>query len=365
MSTSVLGRAARAAACCALIFCAGCGTKPETIKIGAILPLSGAGSNIGNQHLRGLQLAIEELNASNPDVQYELVVASDQNDPGAALDAFKDQLVNEKILVSFVVARASCLAVAHQAEVEFVPVFANCAHPLITTMHANTFRIVPSTTLEIRTTARFLTESLKADAAAALYFNDDDGNDAAKAFKHDLPQAGIRLLAAEPFIDDAASIKSAVSVALAQDPNAVYVFGAGKAAAGVLAGLRAAGYRGAVVGSSDFRNPAFAALAGKSLEGCYYCVPAIELAGNGDFAVRYRKRFNAAPAAGGVFEYDAMHIVAKAVDIKRIEKINIANALKKVGDFSGAGGGYTYYEREWLPRMNVMRVQGDSAAAVY
>ena len=44
-----------------------------------------------------------------------------------------------------------------------------------------------------------------------------------------------------------------------------------------------------------------------------------------------------------------MHIVAKAVDIKRIEKINIANALKKVGDFSGVGRGYTYYEREWLP----------------
>ena len=223
-------------------------------------------SEFRNQHLRGLQLAIEELNASNPTVVFELVVASDQNDPGAALAAFKDQLLKKKILVSFVVTRSSCLAVVPQAENEFVPVFANCKHPLITTMHANTFRIVPSTTLEIRTTARFLAESLKADGAAVLYFNDDDGNDAAKAFKRDLPQAGIRLLAAEPFIDDAASIKSAVSVALAQDPNAVYVFGAGKAAAGVLAGLRAAGYRGAVVGSSDFRDPAFAALAGKSLE---------------------------------------------------------------------------------------------------
>ncbi len=212
MSTSILRRAARAAACCAFILCAGCGSKPEIIKIGAILPLSGTGANVGNQHLRGLQLAIEELNASNPLVQFELVVASDQNDQGAALDAFKDQLVNEKILVSFVVARASCLAVAHQAEVEFVPVFANCRHPLITTMHGNTFRIVPSTTLEIRTTARFLTASLKVDAAAVLYFNDDDGNDAAKAFRNELPQSGVRLLAIEPFIDDAAVVKSAVSV---------------------------------------------------------------------------------------------------------------------------------------------------------
>ncbi len=365
MGISILRRAARAAVCCAFILCAGCGSKPEIIKIGAILPLSGTGSNIGNQHLRGLQLAIEELNASNPRVRFELVVASDQNDQGAALDAFKDQLVNEKILVSFVVARASCLAVAHQAEVEFVPVFANCIHPLITTMHGNAFRIVPSTTLEIRTTARFLTESLKVDRAAALYFNDDDGNDAAKAFKRDLPQCGLQLLAVEPFTEAAASIKSAVGTALAQNPGAVFVFGAGKAAAGVLAGLRAAGYRGAVVGSSDFHDPAFAALAGKSLEGCYYSVPAIELTGLPDFAARYRKRFNAAPMANGVFEYDAMHIVAKAVDIMLGEQINIANALKKIGNFSGAGGEYTYYEREWLPRMSVVRAQGDSAVAVY
>jgi len=365
MSMSILRRVACAIACCTLVLSAGCGTKPEIVRIGAILPLTGAGADIGNQHLHGLQLAIEELNASNPDVQYELVVASDQNDPGAALAAFKSQLIDKKILVSFVIARSSCLAVAHQAEVEFVPVFANCRHPLITTIHANTFRIVPSTTLEIKTTARFLTASLKVDRAAALYFNDDDGNDAAKAFKNELPQSGVRLLAMEPFIDDVASVKSAVSMALAQDPGAVYVFGAGKAAAGVLAALRAAGYRGAVVGSSDFRNPAFVALAGESLEGCYYSVPSIELSGYPDFAARYQKRFNAAPTASGVFEYDAMRVVAKAVDIKRVERINIANALKRVGDFSGPGGNYTYVEREWLPRMSVVQVRGDTAAAVY
>ena len=365
MSTSILRRIACAIACCAVVLSTGCGTKPEIIRIGAILPLAGAGADVGNQHLHGLQLAIEELNASNPLVQYELVLDSDQNDPGTALDAFKTQLLKKKILVLFAITRSACLAVVPQAEIEFVPVFANCRHPLITTIHANTFRIVPSMMLEIRTTARFLVESLKVDGAALLYFNDDDGSDAAKAFKNELPQSGIRLLAAEPFIDDVASVKSAASVALSRDPGAVYVFGAGKAAAGVLAALRTAGFRGAVIGSSDFRDPAFAALAGKSLEGCYYSLPAIELSGYPDFAARYRKRFNAEPTASGVFEYDAMRVVAKAVDIKRVEKISIMNALKKVGDFSGPGGNYTYFEREWLPRMSVVQVRGDTAIAVY
>ncbi len=365
MSMSLLRRIAVVAACCALALPAGCGNKPEIIRIGAILPLGGAGADIGAQHLHGLQLAIEELNASNPTVRYELVVDGDGNDPGAAVAAFKSQLLDKKILVCFVVSRFACLAVTPKAEIEVVPVFAGCRHPLITTMHLNAFRIVPNTMLDIRTTAGFLASPLKVDRASVLYFNDDDGNDAAKAFKNELPALGIKLLVAEPFIDDAASIKSAVSMALSQDPGAVYVFGAGKAAAGVLAGLRAAGFKGAIVGSPDFGDPAFAALAGPSRDGCYYAVPALELSGNPEFAERYRKKFNAAPTPAGIFEYDAMRIVAKAVDIKRAERINIANAMKKIGDFSGPGGNYTYAEREWAPRMNVVRVQGDSVAVVF
>jgi branched-chain amino acid transport system substrate-binding protein len=364
MQISSIRRAACAAACFAFALSAGCGGKPEIVRIGAILPLSGAAADIGNQHLHGLQLAVEELNASNPSVRYELIVDSDGNDPVAAREAFKRQLLDKKILVVFVVARGPCLAVARQAEAEFVPVFAGCIHPLITTMHGNVFRIVPSTSLDIRTTARFLTENLKVDRASVLYFNDDDGDDAAKAFKNDLPSRGIRVLAVGPFIDEPAVVKAAVSMALSQDPGAVFVFGAGKAAAAVLASLRSAGFRGAIVGSSDFADPSFAALAGGSLEGCYYAVPAVALAENPDFAARYRARFNAEPTPNSVFEYDAMRIIAKAVDIKRVERISLTNALKKVGDFSGPGGNYTYIEREWLPPMKVVRVQGGVAVPV-
>ena len=357
MSISVFRRIVGAAACCALILSAGCGTKPEIIRIGAILPLSGAGADIGNQHLHGFQLAIEELNASNPAVQYELVVDSDQNDPGAALAAFKDQLLKKKILVSFVITRSSCLAVVPQAENEFVPVFANCAHPLIVSMHLNTFRNVPSTALVIKTMARFITTRLKLDRAAVLFFNDDDGNDAARTIKNEFPAEGVQIPAPEPFVADAASITSAVSVALSGDPGAICIFGAGKAAADVLAALRASGYKGAVIGSSDFSDPSFVSLAKKSLEGCYYPIPTVELTGNAAFADNYRRRFNVEPTAGSMFEYDAMRIVAKAVDIRRVEKINIASALKKIGDFSGPGGNYTYADREWFPRMSVVQVK--------
>jgi branched-chain amino acid transport system substrate-binding protein len=344
-------------ACAAFALFGSCASKPEVVKIGAVLPLSGAAAEFGNQHLHGLQLAIEELNASNPKVRFELVADNDRGDQAADLAAFTRQLKEDKILVEFAATRTACLAVVPQAEIEFVPVFANCPHPLMTSMHLNAFRDVPSTALDITTITRFITGKLKLDRAAVLYADDDEGNDAAKAIRSAFPAGGVRLAVLAAFGDGAASARAAASAALAGDPGVVCVFGAGTGAAAVLAGLHADGYRGPVIGSSDFADPSFARLAGASLEGCYYPAPTISLSGNSVFAANYRKRFNAEPTAYCLFEYDAMRIVAKAVGIKDLERINISNALKKVGDFSGAGGLYTYADREWLPQMSMVQIK--------
>lgn len=351
--------------CFAVASLGGCGKRQEIIRIGAILPLSGSGAESGNQHLHGLQLAIEELNGSNPEVVFELVVDGDVGDPGAALAAFKNQLLAKKILVAYAVTRAACLAVVPQAKNEFVPVFANTAHPFMTAIHLNAFRNAPSASLEIQTTARFISASLKLDNAAVLYFNDDAGNDAAKAIKNEFPQAGVRIAEIQPYLADGAAIASAVSLALAQNPGAIYIFGGGEATVDVLRALRRAAYRGSIIGSSRFSEPTFVALAGEFREGCFYFEPTIAQAGNAVFADRYRKRFNVEPTETSIYAYDAMRIIGKAVNIKRLERINVANALKKVGDFSGAAGNYMYAEREWLPPANVVKIQKGVASVAH
>jgi branched-chain amino acid transport system substrate-binding protein len=364
MSTSLARSVSCIMTCLFLAFLGGCGKSEEIIRIGAILPLSGGSAEAGNQHLHGLQLAIEELNGSNPGVAFELVVDNDGGDQGAALAAFKSQLLEKKILVAFTVSRSACLGVVPQAEDEFVPVFANTGHPLITTMHINAFRNFPSAALEARTTANFISASLKIDNIAVLYFNDAAGNDAANAIKNELPQSGIRILELQPYSADAAAITSAVSRVRAQNPGAICVFGSGKATVRVLAALRASHYEGAVIGFFGSSEPAFAAFAKEALEGCYYPVPTAALTRNAVFADRYRKRFNAEPTANSIFAYDAMRIIAKAVDIRRVERISIANALKKIGDFSGSGGNYTYADREWLPEMSIVQMKAGTAVPV-
>jgi branched-chain amino acid transport system substrate-binding protein len=340
----------------ALVAGAGCSKKPELIRIGTILPLAGSEAEAANQNLHGLVLAVEELNAANPNVLFELIADNDQNDWSVALSAFKRQLMEKKIVAEFATTRTSCLAVVPEAEKEFVPMFANCAHPLMTVMHINAFRNFPSTAQEIKKMASVVSASLRIKNIALLFIDDDYGKDAEKAIKGEFAQSGIQILAAKPFGGAAAEPLAATTEILAQKPDAIYVYGHGKAAADILTTLRTLGYQGIILGSYDFSEPAFAELAKGSLEGCYYPVLNIVLAGNKMFADKYRKRFKVAPTANSIIAYDAMLIMGKAAVIKRAEKISITNALKKVGNFSGAAGDYEYVDREWLPPLRIVRV---------
>jgi branched-chain amino acid transport system substrate-binding protein len=343
---------------------AGCSKKPEVVRIGAILPLTGDLAEAANQNLHGIVLAVEELNAANPDVVFELVADNDQNDWNAALAAFKNQLIQKKVLAEFAMTRTSCLAVVPEAEKEFVPMFANCSHPLMTEMHLNAFRNFPSTAQELGIMADYLSYSLKVNKIGLLFADDGYGKDAEKVIRSSFAGRGIEVVVTKPFGGVGTEPLASATEVLAHTPAAVYVYGRGKAAAEVLSALRQLGYQGAVLGSYDFADPVFAALAGASLEGCCYPTLAIVLTGNKPFADKYQQRFKVAPTANSMIAYDAMLIMAKGVQIKRAEKIGIANALKRVGNVNGAAGVYEYVDREWRPPMRVVCVREGVARPV-
>jgi branched-chain amino acid transport system substrate-binding protein len=337
-----------------------CGRKPETLTIAVIMPFTGPEAAAAKEHLNGIILRVEELNVPEAGVAYRIVSDNDQNNPAAARAAFMKELVEEKIDVAFVATRSGALAVAPDADREFVPLFANCSHPLMTIMHFYAFRNYPSSGAEIKTMRAFASQSLKIGSVALLYSDDDYGKDAANFIRQEFPNGGISIAAEASYGGAPTEPAASVSAILAHTPPAIYVFGRGPAAAAVFQALRVARYRGIVLGSSDIARGAVKDLASAALEGVYCAATAFELSGNADFADRYRRRFRAEPTLNCAVEYDAVKILASAVEIKNREKISLSNALKKVGDFNGVLGSYRYVDREWLPPMRVVQVRGGS-----
>jgi len=354
MKGSFLLRGALAALCVVLAATSGCGSKVEIIKIGAILPLSGD-AELGNQHLHGLTLAIEELNAANPAMQYQLIAEDEGSDPQTAAAAFNKLLTVDKVSAAVTATDMASLAVAPKAEQDFIPLFVNCGHPFIVTMFRDIFRNFPGVGLEIKTTLAFASQSLDAKTIAFLYSDDPYGKTALEAVKNEAADRGLSLAGQEPFDPQGADPKASALAILAQKPDAVIVYGPGEAGLGAVAALRQAGFTGAVCAGRLIAQGARPKLTARALAGRYFAATGFETSGNAAFAEKYRARFRAEPTLSVAAAYDAMMIIAKAANIRRVEEINLANALKKLGDHQGALGQYRYADREWAPSLSILQ----------
>lgn len=69
----------------------------ESIKVGVILPLTGPSAAIGQEDLKGIQLAIEEAGGKIGGRRVELVIADDQNSPNVGLTEVRRLVENEKV----------------------------------------------------------------------------------------------------------------------------------------------------------------------------------------------------------------------------------------------------------------------------
>ncbi len=352
-----------AAFAAALLGSPGCGRKQEIVKIGAILPLSGAGAEVGNQYLHGMALAIEELNAADPGVAYVLV-ADDGSDAARAGVAFSKQLMSDRIAAVVTAGDPAALGAGPKAEQEFVPLFANCNHPFIITMFRDVFRNSPATMTLAKRTFAFISGSLKAKTVALLYSDDPPGKLVAQAMKNEIPSSGLALAVSEPFDAAGADPKGAVGAVLSRKPEAIFIYGRGSSGARAVAAVRRLGYRGPVCLSRELVSSAVIASAPDAFEGCYAAVPAVELARPLPLAERCRARFNAEPTPNVLLAYDAMMLIAKADRARRYGESSLVNALKAIGDYNGAAGAYSYAEREWMPPVYMTRIEGGAPVPI-
>jgi len=69
----------------------------EAIKIGVILPLTGSSAAIGQEDLKGIQLAVDEVGGKVGERAIQLVIADDQNSPNTGLTEVRRLVENEKV----------------------------------------------------------------------------------------------------------------------------------------------------------------------------------------------------------------------------------------------------------------------------
>lgn len=158
----------------------GCGGKKESIKIGAIDPLTGGQAVFGQDSINGKMMAVEELNANGGVLgrQIELISEDDAGQAAQAATVATKLIAQDKVCAIAGAHGSSCtLAVMEVLNKYGVPcVTPGSSSPMITSSGCKWIsRGIPDDRLQSRILVKYAAENDGVKKLGLLYSNDDYG----------------------------------------------------------------------------------------------------------------------------------------------------------------------------------------------
>ena len=215
---------------------AGMGTavmaQEQIIKIGHIGPVSGPQAHFGKDDENGVRMAIEDINAKNPEiggkkVKFVLVAEDDVADPKQGTAA-SQKLCDEKVAgaVAFV---NSGVAIPSSK------VFNDCGIPMITGAATNpdltkpgwntTYRVIANDNALGAALATYAAKTLKLKNVAVIDDRTAYGQGLANVFKKDAEKQGVKIVANEFTNDKATDFMAILTSIKAKKPDAIFYGG--------------------------------------------------------------------------------------------------------------------------------------------
>lgn len=197
----------------------GTSSAQETVKLGALIPVTGGLQSYGEGSLQGIRLAVQQVNEAGGVLdgrQVELIVGDTQTSPQPAVEAAQ-RLVSVEGVVGIVGALGSgnTIPVAQTvAAPNKIPQISNASTaPAITTLDDDDFlfRTTPSDAYQGVAAARLAVENGDTEVAV-IYLNNDYGEGLARAFEEAITEAGGTVTASAAFEPNQASYRSDLSV---------------------------------------------------------------------------------------------------------------------------------------------------------
>jgi branched-chain amino acid transport system substrate-binding protein len=233
----------------ALIFClTSCKKKePETIKIGAILPLTGPAAFFGQVAKAGLELGIEDVKKFKG-VKIDVIYEDSQANPGIALNSFRKLITRDKVDVIITTVYSVGMILKPEAEKNKVPLFATVIAPNFPQGTKYVIRHAPLITDDVSLLLEFLNKN-NISKAVLLYQMDDYG----QAFRDLLEKSNIKQkIMSEPFNPKDVDFRSLIYKIIKFHPDAISIVGFTQAVGTLIKQIREAGYSGLIHASLGF-----------------------------------------------------------------------------------------------------------------
>jgi len=343
----------------ALVFCLallGCSKESDTLKIGAVLSVTGPASFLGEPEKNTLLMLQEQINAAGgvEGKKIEVVIYDDETDVNKCVMAVKKLIEQDKVAVVFGPSTSgNTLAVTKFFAPAKVPLIScAAAEKIVNPVDPWVFN-TPS--LDRHAAGRILADAQKKGykKLAILTVSDGFGQAGRAVLQELVPARGFTLLADEVFGPKDTDMTAQLTKIKGLAPDAIICWGTNPGPAVVARNHAQLGLKIPLYMSHGVASKKFIELAGEAAEGLI--LPAGRLLASAQapeghpqkalltrYVADYTKKFGAPPATFGGHTYDALMLVINAVKAsKSVKPQDIRDNLEKVTAMPGAGGVFT------------------------
>jgi len=333
--------------------CSGGSSSRSTLRVGAVLPLTGDSAAWGDQGRKGIEAAVKEINDSGGinGQSLEVVYEDSQANPRLAVSAISKLISVDKVpaVVGDMVS-ATTLAMAPIAEEKQVVLIAPSASaPAISDAGKFIYRVWPSDLLEGSELAKWA-HGQGYKRVCVLYISTDYGLGLSKVFQQTFESLGGSVPSTQGYAQDETNFKPYLARVKSENPDAVYLISYYKDAALALKQAKEIGLNAQFFGATAVESPELVKLAGDAAEGLIYPTivdfdPANPNDNQRAFIEKFRAAYKTDPDWASSHAHDALLVIAEAMRSGARTGDEIRQAIDKKREFSGVTGRIIFNEK--------------------
>jgi branched-chain amino acid transport system substrate-binding protein len=340
-----------------LLFWFAVSAHAQDVPIGEFASLTGSEATFGINSSNGIELAKEEINNAGGVLdgrRIKIVIEDDQSRPGQPSAAVKKLIANDKVVaVLGEIASSRSLEAGPICQAAKVPMVSpGATNPRVTETGDYVFRVCFIDTFQGTVMAKFTLDTLHANKIAIMTdVRNDYSVGLTKYFKEYYESHGGKVVSERSFSGSGTDrdFRAQLTAIKATQPEAIFVPGYYTEAGLIARQARSLGIKQPLLGGDGWDSPKLSEIGGSAIDGSYFAThfstqdknPQVQ-----DFVRKYQAKFNAVPDGMAALGYDAMRVLAQAINTAgSTDGAQIRDALTKVQNFDGVTGKITINEK--------------------
>ncbi len=300
----------------------GCDNVPDTVKIGVAQPLSGNSAALGQDLLNGVKLAVADLNKEGVKIKgkpvtIELVVMDDRADPATGKEVAQKMIEAGVTAVIGNLNSGVSIAAAPIYASKDIAQLAISTNPKFTQLGLpTTYRLVANDVLQAKAIGSYAVNQLNADKYAVVDDGTAYGKGLADGAAEQLKLAKKEIAVRESFDDQTSAFDPLAEKLKAAGVQVVVTTLNDFQVIALMEGLKKINYTDVIMLSGDTIKTTAMLKGVGMVKGLYATSPILdakEFVNGKDFLAKYYDAFKVEPAYGAPYTYDAMYILAGAM----------------------------------------------------